>query len=183
MKKILFLLLLIFTTGIYSKSFSETDKKEVLKQFSELQNSLKKKDANALSAYIAYPLKDGNTKEVIWKNSSEFIKDFKNPENYYFSHLDELTADYRTGKIDNVEERVIESGGEGGDTFMDVTGKFVSPKHDEAEFFYGTSGVSQNDDLFVVTVSFYDDMFDGSTYYIFTLAGNKLKLTSYLQLP
>ena len=183
MKKLLFLLLLVFSMGIYSKSFTETDKKEILKQFSEFQNALKKKNANALSGYVAYPLKDGNTKSVIWKNSSDFIKDFKDPENYIFSHLDELKVDYASGKIDNVEERLIQSGGEGGDTFMDVTGRFITSADDEAEFYYGASGISKSDDIFVVTVSVYDDMFDGSSYYIFTLVGNKLKLVSYLQLP
>ena len=183
MKKILFLLLLVFSIGIYSKSFTDTDKKEVLKQFSEFQNALKKKNVNTLSGYTAYPLKDGNTKSVIWKNSSDFIKDFKDPENYVFSHLDELKVNYVTGQIDNVEERQIESGGEGGDTFMDITGRFITSSDDEAEFYYGASGISKNDDLFVVTVSVYDDMFDGSSYYIFILSGNKLKLVSYLQLP
>ena len=183
MKKILFLLLIVFSISIYSKTFTEADKKEVLKQFSELQNALKKKNSNALSTYVSYPLKDGNTKNIIWKNSSDFIKDFKDPENYVFSHLDELKINSATGQIDNVEERLLESGGEGGDTFMDVTGKFITSSDEEAEFYYSTSGISKSDDFFVVTVSVYDDMFDGSSYYIFTLTGNKLKLISYLQLP
>ncbi|MCP1223755.1 hypothetical protein [Sebaldella sp. S0638] len=183
MKKILFLLLLIFSMGIYSKSFSETDKKEVLKQFSELQSAFKKKNGNSLSAYVAYPLKDGNTKSVIWKNSSEFIKEFKDPESYVFFHIDELKVNPETGQIDNVEERLISKSPEGGDTFLDVTGQFLTPAADEAEFYYGTSGASKSDDLFVVTVSLYDDMVDGSSYYIFTLKDNKLKLISFLQLP
>ena len=183
MKRILFLFLLIFSVVTFSKSFSETDKKEVLKQFSALQSALKKKNASALSGYVSYPLKDGNIKNVIWKNSSDFIKDFKDPENYVFSHLDELKVNYVTGQIDNVEERQIESGGEGGDTFLEITGRFITSDDDEAEFYYGASGVSKNDDLFVVTVSVYDDMFDGSSYYIFTLVENKLKLVSFLQLP
>ena len=183
MKKILFLMLLVFSIGIYSKSFTDTDKKEVLKQFSELQNALKKKNVNTLSGYTAYPLKDGNIKSVIWKNSSDFIKDFRNPENYVFSHLDELKVNSVSGQIENVEEKLLESGGEGGDKFMEITGKFITSSDDEAEFYYGASGISKNDDIFVVTVSVYDDMFDGSSYYLFTLSGNKLKLVSYLQLP
>ena len=183
MRKILFLLLLGFSMQIYSSPFTETDKKEVLKQFSELQNALKRKNASALSTYVSYPLKDGNIKTVIWKSSSDFIKDFRDPENYVFSHLEELKVNYVTGQIDNVEERQIESGGEGGDTFMDITGRFITSSDDEAEFYYGASEVSKNDDLFVVTVSVYDDMFDGSSYYIFTLVENKLKLVSFLQLP
>ena len=153
MRKILFLLLLVFSTGIYSKSFTETDKKEVLKQFSELQNALKKKNSNALSTYVSYPLKDGNIKAVIWKNSTDFIKDFKDPENYVFSHLDELKVNSVSGQIDNVQEKLIESGGEGGDKFMEITGKFITSSDEEAEFYYGASGISKNDDLFVVTVS------------------------------
>jgi hypothetical protein len=183
MKKVLFFLFLVFSFVIYPKSFTETDKKEVLKQFSELQNTLKKKNANTLSGYISYPLKDGNTKKVLWKNSSEFMKEFRDPESYLFSHVEDITADYKTGKIDNVEERKLKSGGEGGDLFMDVTARFFTPKDEEAEFFYIASESSQNDDLFVVTVSVYDDMVDGSTYYIFSLIEDKLKLISYLQLP
>ena len=183
MRKIFFLLLLFFSMGIYSSPFTEADKKEVLKQFSELQNALKKKNASVLSTYVSYPLKDGNIKTVIWKNSSDFIKDFRNPENYVFSHLDELKVNSVSGQIENVEEKLLESGGEGGDKFMEITGKFITSSDDEAEFYYGASGISKNDDLFVVTVSVYDDMFDGSSYYIFILSGNKLKLVSYLQLP
>ena len=183
MKRILFLFLLIFSVVTFSKSFSETDKKEVLKQFSALQSALKKKNASALSGYVSYPLKDGNIKNVIWKNSSEFIKDFKDPENYVFFHLDELKVNSETGQIDNVEEKLLKNNGEGGDAFMDVTGKFITSADDEADFFYNASGSSRNDDLFVVTVSVYDDMVDGSSYYIFTLTDNKLKLISFLQLP
>ena len=73
MRKILFLLLLGFSMQIYSSPFTEADKKEVLKQFSELQNALKRKNASALSTYVSYPLKDGNIKTVIWKSSSDFI--------------------------------------------------------------------------------------------------------------
>ena len=183
MKKVLFLLFLIFSFGVYSKTFSETDKKEVLKQFSEFQKAVKKKDASAISRYISYPLKDGNTKEVIWKNSSEFIKDFKDPENYIFSHADELKVNSETGQIDNVEERLLRSGDEGGDTFLDVIGEFITSSDEESEFYYNSAGASKSDDFFVLKVSVYDDMVDGSSYYMFALKDNKLKLVCFFQLP
>ena len=62
MKKVLFLLFLVFSFGVYSATFSDSDKKEILKQFSEFQKAVKKKDAAAVSKYISYPLKEGNTK-------------------------------------------------------------------------------------------------------------------------
>ena len=37
MKKVLFLLFLVFSFGVYSATFSDSDKKEILKQFSEFQ--------------------------------------------------------------------------------------------------------------------------------------------------
>ena len=87
MKKVLLLLFLVFSFGACSASFSDTDKKEVLKQFSDFQKAVKKKDAAAISKYVSYPLTDGNTKEVIWKNSSELAKDLKDKETYTFYFL------------------------------------------------------------------------------------------------
>ena len=49
MKKVLFLLFLVFSFGVYSATFSDSDKKEILKQFSEFQKAVKKKDAAAVS--------------------------------------------------------------------------------------------------------------------------------------
>ena len=121
MKKVLFLLFLVFSFGVYSATFSDSDKKEILKQFSEFQKAVKKKDAAAVSRYISYPLKEGNTKEVIWKNSSELAKDLKDKETYTFYSINELKIDSNANKIINVEERLLEKNGEFGDEFLSVT--------------------------------------------------------------
>ena len=81
MKKVLVLLFLVFSIGVYSAAFSEAEKKEILKQFTEFQKAVKKKDAAAISKYISYPLRDGNnSEEIIWKNSSDLAKDLKDKD-------------------------------------------------------------------------------------------------------
>ena len=178
MKKVLFLLFLIFSIGIYSETFSEADKKEVLKQFAEFQKALKKKDVAAISKYISYPLTDGNTKEVIWKNSNDLAKDLKKKDSYTFYSIGELKVDPNTNKITNVEERILEKNGEFGDEYLDVTGRFLDTNDVEGTIYQGIDKPH-----FVVVVSVYDDMFEGGTYYLFTLENKKLELVSRFQLP
>ena len=185
MKKILFFVFLVFSFGIYSEEFSEADKKSVLKQFSDFQKAVKKKDAVAISKYIAYPLKDGNTKEIIWKNSRDLAKDLKDPEAYVFYSINELKVNYNTNKIINVEERLLQKNEEFGDEFLSVEGLFLDPQDEGNDVYYSGINDEENMDksLFAVEVSVYDDMFEGGTYYLFTLKNNQLKLISVFQLP
>ena len=178
MKKVLFLLFLVFSFGIYSETFSEAEKKEVLKQFAEFQKAVKKKDAAAISKYISYPLTDGMTKEVIWKNSNDLAKDLKNRDSYTFYSIGELKVDPNTNKITNVEERLLQKNGETGNEYLDVTGKFLDTDNVD-----GTIYSWIDKPHFVVVVSVYDDMSEGGTYYLFTLENKKLELVSLFQLP
>ncbi len=178
MKKVLFLLFLVFSFVIYSATFSVSDEKEILKQFSDFQKAVKKKDAAAISKYISYPLKDGNTKEVIWKNSSDLAKDIKDKETYTFYSIDELKADSNSGKIINLEERLLVKNGEFGDEFLSVTGRFLDTNDVEGTIYEGI-----NKPHFVVVVSVYDDMFEGGTYYLFSFENKKLELVSLFRLP
>ena len=178
MKKVLFLLFLVFSFGIYSATFNVSDEKEILKQFSDFQKAVKKKDAAAISKYISYPLKDGNTKEVIWKNSSDLAKDIKDKETYTFYSIDELKVDSNSGKIINLEERLLVKNGEFGDEFLSVTGRFLDTNDVEGTIYEGI-----NKPHFVVVVSVYDDMFEGGTYYLFSFENKKLELVSLFRLP
>ena len=178
MKKVLFLLFLVFSFVIYSATFSVSDEKEILKQFSDFQKAVKKKDAAAISKYISYPLKDGNTKEVIWKNSSDLAKDIKDKETYTFYSIDELKVDSNSGKIINLEERLLVKNGEFGDEFLSVTGRFLDTNDVEGTIYEGI-----NKPHFVVVVSVYDDMFEGGTYYLFSFENKKLELVSLFRLP
>ena len=178
MKKVLFLLFLVFSFGVYSATFSDSDKKEILKQFSEFQKAVKKKDAAAISKYISYPLKDGNTKEVIWKNSSDLAKDLKDKETYTFYSINELKVDSNANKIINVEERLLKKNGEFGDEFLSVTGRFLDTDDVEGTIYAGIGKPH-----FVVVVSVYDDMVEGGTYYLFSFENKKLELVSIFRLP
>ncbi len=179
MKKVLVLLFLVFSIGVYSAAFSEAEKKEILKQFTEFQKAVKKKDAAAISKYISYPLRDGNnSEEIIWKNSSDLAKDLKDKDSYAFYSIEELKSDPDTGKIINVEERLLQKNGEFGDEYLSVTGEFLDTD-DVEDTIYNWIDKPH----FKVVVSVYDDMFEGGTFYLFSFENKKLKLVSLLRLP
>jgi uncharacterized protein YheU (UPF0270 family) len=178
MKRILFLIFLVFSFGVYSQTFSEADKKEILKQFSELQKAVKKRDAAAISNYISYPLKDGNTNEIKWRNSSDLSKDLKNKNLNIFNYVDELKVDYTTNSIINIEDRVLRKGGDYGDELLSVTGSFLDTDDLDGTIYSGLKKPH-----FVVVVSEYDEMTEGGTYYLFSFNNKQLKLVSFFQLP
>lgn len=171
-------MLLMLSTCAYSRPFTMSEKKLVLKEFSKFQNALKKKDAATLSTYISYPFTDNGFRN--WKNKAEFIKDFKNPEEQIFMYMEELKVNSNTGEIINLEDRVIEDK-EYGNYNLRVGGVFFDPKEDE--YFGSMAGISKEDEIFLVEVNMYNDLTDGSSYYVFALKNNKLKLVSHFALP
>ena len=88
MKKVLLFLLLAFFC--FSKPYSQSEKKEVLEQFKELQIAVRAKDKNKLLSYINFPVSMYGTGEKINK------KDFTNYYEEHFSYFDML-------KINNTE--------------------------------------------------------------------------------
>lgn len=172
MKKVLLFLLL--TVFCFSKPYSTSEKQVILKQFQELQSAVKSKDKNKILSYINFPISMYGTGEKITKK--EFTSYYEEP----FKYIDMLKIN--NSEIIPISEYILDSSEEGGNYYLGASGAFIEKSNSDVNFIYDLIPSYKGNGLLVQT-STYDDMTDGSMYYIFDLINGKLKLVGLLQLP
>ena len=149
-------------------------KKEILKQFKELQITVRAKDKNKLLSYINFPVSMYGTGEKINK------KDFTNYYEEPFRYFDMLKIN--NTEITPVQDYVLGNYEEAGNEYLDVSGDFIEKNNTNIDYIYDLIPEYKGNGL-LVRVSTYNDLTEGATYYVFDLISGKLKLVGLLQLP
>ena len=86
MKKVILFLIVIFSMAVSAKALTESEKNEMLRQFSVFQEALRTKDGNTLKGMIKFPI-------VLVEHGRDYEELTK--AEYFSDEVDEVTEEFK----------------------------------------------------------------------------------------
>ena len=176
MKKVILALIFFLNIITFAKQYSENEKKEILKQFSELQTSVKTKNRDKLFDYINFPVYSPTASAKYTKAEMKKIYDIP----FYYTDLLKISTE--TTEVTPVEDYPVFITENGGIEYVNITADFINKNNVNAEMLYHFFP-EYDGNGFLVIVTAGNDSYGSSNYYIFDLINKKLKLTAFFQIP
>lgn len=176
MKKIILALMLLISITSFTKQYTDTEKRELLKQFKELQTAVKNRNTDKLFDYIKYPVYSPTAQKKYTK--AEMKEIYLIP----FSYTDMLTIDAETLKITPISNYIVSITKESEIAVLDITADFISKDNIASEYIFHFFPEYDGNGL-LVTVTAGNDSYGSSNFYVFDLINGKLKLTTFFQIP
>ena len=175
MKKTILALMFFLSIISFTKQYSDAEKREILKQFKELQAAVKSKNKEKIFSYIKFPIFSPATTKEYTKAEMKKIYDIP----FYYTDLLKVNADtLETPPLVNypvgvTSDNLVE--------YLDISADFIDRNNINSELIYYFFP-EYDGNGFLVTVTVGDDSAGGSSYYVFDLINGKLKLTNFFQI-